>query len=170
MKTGQRRWQQQRWRWRCERHSTAHHPTEIAPETSISVPTGGCCNLSHYYYSYSHREEQDIYVGAHYDPHLLSDYGGNLFHHHAAKLMQHNVRDIDLHLIPPWEYYDKLHPGTMVLCNVMLHLYQMNLTNAKEISQKRKVRTYISIPFLVNSLTRWKIDVQTQRGNHQGGS
>lgn len=146
------------------RHSTAHRPTEIGPETSISIPTGGCCNLSHYYYPYSHREEQDIYVGAHYDPHLLSDYGGNLFRHHAAKLIQHDMRNIDLHLIPPWEYYDKLRPGTMVLCNVTLHLYQMNITNAKGNQPKtRKVRTYISIPSLVNSLTRCQIDVQTQR-------
>ncbi|KAF8235496.1 hypothetical protein L208DRAFT_1256595 [Tricholoma matsutake] len=95
-------------------HNTAHHPTEIVPETGADVPT-----------------EQDIYVGAHYDPHLLSDYGGNLFCHHAAKLIQHDVRDVDLHLIPPWEYYNKLCPGTMVLCNITLHLYQMNITNAK---------------------------------------
>jgi len=58
--------------------------------------------------------ENEIYVGAHYNPCLLPDYGGNLFRHHEAMLVQHDVRDLDLHLIPPWEYYDKLRAGTMI--------------------------------------------------------
>ncbi|KAF8240522.1 hypothetical protein L208DRAFT_1232639 [Tricholoma matsutake] len=111
--------------------NTAHHPAKIPPETSADVLTGACSNLLHYCYTYSCSEEQDIYVGGHYDLHLLSDYSGNLFCHQAAELIQHDMRDVDLHLIPPWEYYDKLRPGTMVLCNVTLHLYQMTITNTK---------------------------------------
>ncbi|KIL57048.1 hypothetical protein M378DRAFT_181766 [Amanita muscaria Koide BX008] len=82
--------------------------------------------------------EEEISVGAFYDPRLLPDYGGNLFHHQAAKLVQHDVRDIDLRLIPPWNYYDKLRAGTMVLCDVTMHMYQMAIPNAR--ADQPKVR------------------------------
>ena len=123
----------------CRQHA-AFHPTEKMPQTSDSFPTGECSHPLQYCYTYSCSKEQDIYVGAHYDPHLLSDYGSNLFHHHAVKLLQHDMRNVDLHLILPWEYYNKLHSGTMVLCDVTLHLYQMAIMNAKGHQQKmRKV-------------------------------
>jgi len=85
--------------------------------------------------------ENDIYVGAHYNPRLLPDYGSNLFCHHDAMLVQHDVRDIDLHLIPPWQYYEKLHAGTMVLCDVTLHMYQMAIPNTTA-SQPKMRKTF----------------------------
>ncbi|KAF8233469.1 hypothetical protein L208DRAFT_1266596 [Tricholoma matsutake] len=85
--------------------------------------------------------EKDIYVGAHYNPRLLPDYGGNLFRHHEAKLVQHDVRDIDLRLIPPWEYYDKLRASTMILCDITLHMYQMAIPNASS-SQPKTRKTF----------------------------
>ncbi|KAF8224127.1 hypothetical protein L208DRAFT_1313217, partial [Tricholoma matsutake] len=85
--------------------------------------------------------ENDIYIGAHFNPHLLPDYGGNLFCHHGAMLMQHDIRDINLHLTPPWEYYDKLRASTMVLCDVTLHMYQMAIPNASA-SQPKMRKTF----------------------------
>lgn len=88
--------------------------------------------------------ENDVYVSPYYDPHLLPDYSGSLFHHQAVKLMQHDIRDIDLHLIPPWQFYDKLHAGTMVLCTVSLHMYQMAIPSTLPHQPKiRKVKEFL---------------------------
>lgn len=46
-----------------------------------------------------------------YDPRRLPDYAGPMFRHTFAKLVQ---RDTDGNLIPAWETYDKLKPGTLV--------------------------------------------------------
>ena len=91
--------------------------------------------------------EKDIYVSAHHNPCLLPDYGSKLFHHHEAMLVQHDDRDINLHLIHPWGYYDKLCARTMILCNVTLHMYQMVIPNASASQPKiRKVHNqYIFI-------------------------
>ena len=70
--------------------------------------------------------ENEIYVSTHYNPCLLPDYSSHLFCHHEAMLMQHDVRDLDLYLIPPWEYYDKLWASTMILCDIRLHMYVSN--------------------------------------------
>ncbi|KAJ8515764.1 hypothetical protein ONZ45_g6855 [Pleurotus djamor] len=64
-----------------------------------------------------------IHVGALYDPMLLPDYGGHYFQLKNNKLVQHNILDMDDNLIPPWEAYDKLRPGTLILANVTLHCY-----------------------------------------------
>ncbi|KAJ7216231.1 hypothetical protein C8J57DRAFT_1255321 [Mycena rebaudengoi] len=70
--------------------------------------------------------EEEIKLGAYYDPHLLEDYGGPLYKHVKAKLVQHDIRDAtnsNNDLIPPWEIYNCLKPGTLVLCNVSLHIF-----------------------------------------------
>ena len=110
--------------------------------------------------------ENEIYVGAHYDPCLLPDYGSNLFCHHEAMLVQHNVRDINLHLIPFWEFYHKLHASTMVLCDVMLHMYQMAIPNVS--AGQPKMRK-ISKIYLCKTCSLLTIsDIQNQCGDHQG--
>jgi hypothetical protein len=90
--------------------STPQNTTEhIKAKTDTSIPASMYHSLDLSVITiWLHRKEHHIYVGAYYDPHLLPDYGGNLFWHHEAKLIQHDVQDTDLHLIPPWEYYDKL--------------------------------------------------------------
>lgn len=45
--------------------------------------------------------DDKIYIGAYYYPHLLPDYGGELFQHQQAQLIQRDVQDKDNHLIPP---------------------------------------------------------------------
>ncbi|TFK65643.1 hypothetical protein BDN72DRAFT_773063 [Pluteus cervinus] len=78
----------------------------------------------------------EVRLGAYYDPAVLPDYRGNLFKHRRAKLLQHDVRDEEGNLIPPWEIYSALRPGTIVLIMVTLHCYVMGGDNMR----KRKVR------------------------------
>ena len=54
-------------------------------------------------------------MGAYYPLSLLSDHGGTLFKQELTKLVQLDIRDSDNNLIPPWDMYDKLRPGTIVI-------------------------------------------------------
>ncbi|KAG2003490.1 hypothetical protein CC2G_004091 [Coprinopsis cinerea AmutBmut pab1-1] len=67
----------------------------------------------------------EIRVGALYDPSLLPDYGGPRFALTAARLNQPDVRDVAGDIVPPWLFWDKLRPGTVVLINATLHCYVM---------------------------------------------
>ena len=62
----------------------------------------------------------DVVLSAFYDPWVLPDFGGPLFQLVHAKLIQRNLTDIFDQLILPWETYDKLWPGTLVLMKVQL--------------------------------------------------
>ncbi|KAJ7459324.1 hypothetical protein FB451DRAFT_1046152 [Mycena latifolia] len=73
----------------------------------------------------------EIKLGAHYEPSLLPDYGGSFFNHVKSKLVQHDVRDKNNVLIPPWRYYEELKPGTFVLVLATLHCYNMVDDNGK---------------------------------------
>ncbi|KAJ8481748.1 hypothetical protein ONZ45_g15198 [Pleurotus djamor] len=52
-----------------------------------------------------------------------TDFGGAYFQLRKAKLAQQEFYDIDNNLIPPWEAYDKLRPGTLVSAQVSLECY-----------------------------------------------
>ncbi|PPR06558.1 hypothetical protein CVT24_001578 [Panaeolus cyanescens] len=68
-------------------------------------------------------------IGALYDPGLLPDHGGPLFMHQKARLVQLDMRDEDDNLIMPWQVYDKLRPGTIVLVDTTLvcwHIFDGN--------------------------------------------
>jgi hypothetical protein len=82
--------------------------------------------------------DEDIRLGAHYEPSLLCDYGGPYFNHVKAKLVQLDVRDVANNLIPPWKFYDALKPGTLVLALVSLHCFVMTDDGGKE-RKERKV-------------------------------
>ncbi|KAL6307303.1 hypothetical protein BKA93DRAFT_747708 [Sparassis latifolia] len=73
----------------------------------------------------------DIRIGANYDPHLLPDYGGDLFDHQKARLHQHDFRGVDGMLILPWDWFTTLWHGTLVLLNVSLHCWIYPPTNPK---------------------------------------
>ncbi|KAF8689687.1 hypothetical protein AX14_003212 [Amanita brunnescens Koide BX004] len=66
-------------------------------------------------------------MGVLYDPPpLLLGYGGPLFKHVSAKLVQQNIMDISINsLIAPWEEYKELHTRTVVLMKVSLHTYMI---------------------------------------------
>lgn len=70
-----------------------------------------------------------------YDPTLLPDFGGAYFQLRKAKLAQQEFYDIDNNLIPPWEAYDKLRPGTLVSVQVSLECY---------VKDKKKVSSHSS--------------------------
>ena len=72
---------------------------------------------------------EDIKLKALYDPGLLYDYGGPVFDHRLARLRQRNI-------VPPWDEYSELWPGTVVLMKITLHTYSMNNENGR----LRKVR------------------------------
>ncbi|THU87497.1 hypothetical protein K435DRAFT_804280 [Dendrothele bispora CBS 962.96] len=64
-----------------------------------------------------------IFVGATYDPRLQHDYGGIFFNQNHARLVQPDFRDVTQKLICPWDFYDKLRPGTLVLANIDIVVY-----------------------------------------------
>ncbi|KAF8344843.1 hypothetical protein F5887DRAFT_917856 [Amanita rubescens] len=85
--------------------------------TPLTIPTG----------------PSEVKIGALYDPRLLDDYGGPLFNHHQAKLVQRHIVDEDGNLTAPWLEYDKLRTGTVVLMRISLRTYSVpnNYTQKK---------------------------------------
>ena len=63
-----------------------------------------------------------------------------------AKLVQRNLTDIFDQLIPPWETYDKLRPGTLVLMKVQLLTF--DIEDAQR-NGSRKVRPNATGPAAV---------------------
>ncbi|THU91929.1 hypothetical protein K435DRAFT_800853 [Dendrothele bispora CBS 962.96] len=64
-----------------------------------------------------------IFVGATYDPRLQLDYGGQGFAQVHARLVQPDFRDVSQRLICPWEFYDKLRPGTLIMANIDISVF-----------------------------------------------
>ena len=78
----------------------------------------------------------EIKLGALYDPRLLPDYGGPLYNHMSAKLVQQNIVDLATgSFVAPWDEYNKLRTGTVVIMKVSFHTYTMSFNgNAKKAS------------------------------------
>lgn len=77
-----------------------------------------------------------------YNTSMLYDYGGSLFRHINSKLVQNEIVDADgTTLIPPWEEYEKLRPGTLVIATVSLHAYVMKVKDrdGNETGKDRRV-------------------------------
>ncbi|KAI0273296.1 hypothetical protein BGY98DRAFT_998292 [Russula aff. rugulosa BPL654] len=89
----------------------------LNPDASAPVPpTGDGISYQPYVYSSLIDSNTDIKINALYDPRLLYDYGGSVFDHTQAKLVQ-------CALIPPLDEYDNLRTGTVVLIRVSLKIY-----------------------------------------------
>jgi hypothetical protein len=58
--------------------------------------------------------------GAFYSLESLPDHRGSYFQQKNAKLVQQDIWDEDNKLIPPWEMYDKLRIGTIILVDSTL--------------------------------------------------
>ncbi|KAF8323557.1 hypothetical protein F5887DRAFT_1086793 [Amanita rubescens] len=116
---------------------------------------------------------KDIKVGAFYDPRLLSDFGGPLFKLKQAKLKQRHFVDINDELIAPWEEYDKLRTGTVVLMRVTLHtytitegnrdkkIYQIYADRGKVLATSDEPIDNRSIRFVLPDATDGAVDEQT---------
>ncbi|KAG6876463.1 hypothetical protein C0992_012883 [Termitomyces sp. T32_za158] len=63
--------------------------------------------------------------GAFYDPRLNVDFGGPYFNLVQNKLLQLDVVDSTNALVAPWNFYDALKPGTLVLICASLHCFVM---------------------------------------------
>ncbi|KAJ3575598.1 hypothetical protein NP233_g983 [Leucocoprinus birnbaumii] len=80
--------------------------------------------------------------GSTYPPSFLNDYGDrNVFNHQQAKLVQQKLYDTDNKLIPPWEMWDKLRPGTLVLVDAYLICWSIP---AQGMSKPRKIFHVVS--------------------------
>ncbi|KAL0057922.1 hypothetical protein AAF712_015417 [Marasmius tenuissimus] len=66
-----------------------------------------------------------IRVGAKYSPWVLPGYGGSRFRQHIAQVIQLDWRNLKGELIPPWNVWDELRPGTLIMANVVFHIYVM---------------------------------------------
>jgi len=71
-----------------------------------------------------------VVLGAFYEPDLLPDYSSDHFALVKNKLVQHDVRDIDDHLIPAWKIEKGLRPGTVVLVSASVHVYNIDNNTA----------------------------------------
>ncbi|KAK6996434.1 hypothetical protein R3P38DRAFT_2799750 [Favolaschia claudopus] len=95
-------------------------------------------------------DASQIRLGAYYDPRLLCDYGGDYFRQVKAMLVQLDVRDATARgpadsedpLVPPWDFYDRLRPGTLVLVDASLHIFVMNDTDSKGAIRPKKRKIY----------------------------
>ncbi|KAJ3884579.1 hypothetical protein GG344DRAFT_83823 [Lentinula edodes] len=92
-------------------------------------------------------ELDQIVVGARYDHRCMTGYGGNGFNQCFAELIQPDWKDIDGNLILPWEFHDKVRPGTLVVVNVSLQVY---VIPQKDSLPKNKVYNAV-----INSLRVW---------------
>ncbi|KAJ6568173.1 hypothetical protein B0H10DRAFT_2238259 [Mycena sp. CBHHK59/15] len=89
-----------------EEHVAATPPADDDAEGQVKIPA-----------------DDDVQLGVFYDPRVLEDYGGLMFQHVNAKLLQLDIRDADNKLIPPWKQYAALRPGTLVLALVTIHIF-----------------------------------------------
>ena len=64
-------------------------------------------------------------IGAYYNPELLHDYLPHEFDLKMDKLIQQNIVDTNGDLIPCWNNLVQLCPGTLVLCVVTLHTWNI---------------------------------------------
>jgi len=83
-----------------------------------------------------------------YDPDLLPDHRGDYFKHVHAKLVQLDIRDENDMLIPPWDMYDNLRPGTVVLIDASLVCWHI-FAKGRGDKLDRKVSTSLSITIYV---------------------
>ncbi|KAK7053073.1 hypothetical protein VNI00_004394 [Paramarasmius palmivorus] len=63
---------------------------------------------------------ETVRVGAFYDPRVFPDYGGPVFSHRLAQVIQPDWRDSEGNLIPPWAWWDVLRPGTLIMASVSI--------------------------------------------------
>ena len=110
----------------AERNTSANTAGTTSNSTAREIVTPSSeCTSPHFTHALFMIHTTDITVGGLYDPRLLPDYGGSMFHHVHAKLVQKDITDIDGELIPMWETYDKLRTGTLVLMKGQFTMYQM---------------------------------------------
>ncbi|KAJ6561262.1 hypothetical protein B0H10DRAFT_2200975 [Mycena sp. CBHHK59/15] len=82
--------------------------------------------------------DDEVKLGAFYDPRVLEDFGGDYFSLVNAKLVQLDIRDVDNKLIPPWKQYEALRPGSLIIALVSIHIFTFKDAGADR-SRDRKM-------------------------------
>lgn len=83
-------------------------------------------------------------LGALYSPWLLSDYGGTAFEFEESMLAQQDIVDSEGSLIAPWELYEKMTPGSLVLMQAKMFVWHTSKSSdrrvcfATDLSQPRR--------------------------------
>lgn len=72
---------------------------------------------------------QDVFVNARYNCRLMTGYGGNAYNQCYAGLVQPRWVDLDGDLIKPWEFHDKVRPGTLIVANISLQVFVIPQSN-----------------------------------------
>ncbi|EDR08994.1 uncharacterized protein LACBIDRAFT_296655 [Laccaria bicolor S238N-H82] len=99
---------------KCSRDVTS--PTDLAPVGEDTDRATGPNSGDH----------KEIKVGnSTYDSNVLIDYGCPLFRHVHSQLVQHDISTLDRRIIPPWEEYDALKEGTLVIITISIHTFIM---------------------------------------------
>ncbi|THU90129.1 hypothetical protein K435DRAFT_864605 [Dendrothele bispora CBS 962.96] len=88
--------------------------SEVSPQSSSVQTTASSVSLGSKVYP----TKEDVFVGATYNPNLQHDFGGKAFAFNNARLVQPDFRDVTQQLIGPWDFYEKLKPGTLVMANI----------------------------------------------------
>ncbi|EKM80523.1 hypothetical protein AGABI1DRAFT_128200 [Agaricus bisporus var. burnettii JB137-S8] len=79
-------------------------------------------------------------AGEYYPPSALPDYGGDHFRLNKAMLVQQNITGIDgKTLIPPWDMWDKLRPGTIVFVDATLVCWTIPPRRDARVPKSKKV-------------------------------
>ncbi|KAJ4477600.1 hypothetical protein C8R41DRAFT_923064 [Lentinula lateritia] len=74
-------------------------------------------------------KSQDVFVNARYNCRLMTGYGGNAYNQCYAGLVQPRWVDLDGDLIKPWEFHDKVRPGTLIVANISLQVFVIPQSN-----------------------------------------
>jgi len=97
--------------------------------------------LDPYRYGNAHLSTaQEVKIGGYYSPELLPDYLPHDFHLEHDKLVQHNVVDVNGDLIPCWNNAAQLREGTLILCVVTLHTWNIPGTGREGYKNFKRVR------------------------------
>ena len=79
----------------------------------------------------------EVKVGKYYEPSLLPDYSPNDFNLKKDKLVQQNVIGCDDKLILCWDNFNRLWPGTLVVCVISLRVWNIAIGSQQEGRFKR---------------------------------
>jgi hypothetical protein len=83
---------------------------------------------------------------------MLPDHRGPLFKQKKAMLIQNNICDRSGELIPPWQMFDKLRPGTLILVKATLLCW---LWNDEKTGRDKKVPSLpLHLPLYESNLTK----------------
>jgi hypothetical protein len=86
---------------------------------------------------------KEVKLGGYYSPELLPDYLPHEFNLEHDKLVQHNIVDTSGELIPCWNNSVQLREGTLILCLITLHTWNIPGTGHEGYKNFKRVRPII---------------------------